>query len=305
MKSLQHHSADSPLFRKAGIFAFLAILLVVLSALEKSEGSALGEYDLFQQVGDVRRYEGETLSYDISFLWFDKAATATVSFYKKGDHYESLLIAETKGFVGWFTSYRKHVYRATFDIMENGKRLRSHKFEREVIIGSSKDRTIHHMDYTTLTRRWFHTKTDSGVITADEKGSEEIPAGITYDDILTAFYNFRNSAYGKPVKGSTYKINTIPEKGVKEISVIIKSEKEEEEIRAQLGREKGDELLLDVIVPKEIFKTKTGELLFWSSKHYIPLSTTVVEYIMLGDLHADFVKRTVEKSFVPIVDMSK
>lgn len=310
MKTQRHIKIYSQIFYKINIIAFMVVFLLMASDLETTEGFghtkfALGEYDSFQQEGDIRRYEGETLSYDISFLWFDKAATATVSFYKRGNYYEALLIAETKGVVGWFTSYRKHIYRSTFDVLENGKRLRSNKFEREVIIGTAKDKTIHQINYTTRTHRWTNQKSDSGAITSEEKGSEDIPEGITYDDILTAFYNFRNSAYGKLVKGATFKINTIPEKGVKDISVIIKSEKEEEEIRSQLGREKGDELLLDVIVPKEIFKTKTGELLFWSSKHYIPLSTTVVEYIMLGDLHANFVKRTVDKSFVPVVDLTK
>ena len=89
------------------------------------------------------------------------------------------------------------------------------------------------------------------------------------------------------------------------LSVHIKNQKEEDEIRTAMGRKKGDELLLNVIIPKEIFKTNTGELLFWSSKHYIPLSTTVVEYILLGDLHANFAKRAIEKSYVPAVDISR
>ena len=50
-------------------------------------------------------------------------------------------------------------------------------------------------------------------------------------------------------------------------------------------------MLLNIIVPKEIFKTETGELMVWSSKHYVPIETTVKDYILLGDLHARFTHR--------------
>ena len=55
-----------------------------------------------------------------------------------------------------------------------------------------------------------------------KKKIQDIPEGVNYDDILSAFYNFRNSAYGKLEKGSTYTISTIPKKGHKTISVEIK-----------------------------------------------------------------------------------
>ena len=58
-------------------------------------------------------------------------------------------------------------------------------------------------------------------------------------------------------------------------------------------REKRDELLFNIIVPKEIFKTETGELRAWISKHYVPVETTVKDYILLGDLHAKFTRREV------------
>jgi hypothetical protein len=54
---------------------------------------------------------------------------------------------------------------------------------------------------------------------------------------------------------------------------------------------KGDEMLLNIIVPKEIFKTETGKLMVWSSKHYVPIETTIKDYILLGDLHARFTHR--------------
>jgi hypothetical protein len=63
--------------------------------------------------------------------------------------------------------------------------------------------------------------------------------------------------------------------------------------------EKGDELSLNVTIPKKIFKTKSGALHVWGSKHYVPLSITVMEYILLGNLRANFAKRVVDKSYIP------
>ena len=93
------------------------------------------------------------------------------------------------------------------------------------------------------------------------------------------------------VKGKKFIIKTIPEKGHGEIFVHILSEHDQEKYRLAEERKKGDEMLLNIIVPKEIFKTETGELMVWSSKHYVPIETTIKDYILLGDLHARFTHR--------------
>ena len=256
-----------------------------------------GEYATFQPKGDIRRFLGETLSFDISFLWFENAAEATVGLYEKNGVLYSVLEAKTKGFVGFFTAYRKHVYIATFDVIDNGTRVRSKKFEREVTIGDQIEQTQNYFDYDNHIN-WWHSYVNNEKI---ESGSRDIPKGINFDDILAALYNFRNSVYGPLNKDAKFVINTIPEKGVDTLSVHIKGAKEEEEFRQHEGRAKGDELLLQVIIPKEIFKTENGELLFWSSKHYVPLETTVKNYILLGDLHAKFRKRDVKKTKCPLL----
>ena len=38
---------------------------------------------------------------------------------------------------------------------------------------------------------------------------------------------------------------------------------------------KGDEMLVNITVPKEILKIETGELMVWSSKHYVPMATII------------------------------
>ena len=252
--------------------------------------SAMGEYKNFLPTGKVTRFGGETLYYDISFLWFENAASAKVSFFEKNGKYFSVLEASTKGFVGFFTAYRKHFYKTEFEVIDNGRKLRPIAFLRKVTIASNEETTRHKFDYSHRLHTWDKFENEEKI----ESGQNEIPPDSAFHDILTAFYNIRNSAYGKLEKGKKFIIKTIPEKGHSEISVHILTEHDQEKFRLEEERKKGDEMLLDVIVPKEIFKTKTGKITFWSSKHYIPIETTVKDYILLGDLHARFTQREVQ-----------
>ena len=249
----------------------------------------LGKYIGFEAKGDITRFEGETLHYDISFLWFENAASAKVQFLKKRNRYFSTLEASTKGFVGFFTSYRRHFYKTEFEVIDDKKSLRPISFLRQVTIGEHAEITRHEFNYTQKKHTWSKFVDDKEV----ETGINDIPNHNGFHDILTAFYNVRNGSYGPLSKGNSFKIKTIPEKGHDEISVHISSKEEEEKFRTNEGREKKDELLLNIIVPKEIFKTKTGELMVWSSTHYIPVETTVKDYILLGDLHAKFTRREI------------
>lgn len=259
----------------------------VTHAAKSAKATTLGEYTRFLPAGQITRFSGETLYYDISFLWFKNAASAKVSFFKKNGKYFSVLEASTKGFVGFFTSYRKHFYETQFEVIDNGKKLRPKTFLRQVIIGSQVEGTRHHFDYTKRLHTW-EKHLDGEKI---ETGQEEIPSDSAFNDILTSFYNARNSVYGKLKKGMQFKIKTIPEKGHDEISVHIWSGQDQEKFRIEENREKKDEFLVNINVPKEIFKSKTGELMVWTSKHYVPVETIVKDYILLGDLHARFTHR--------------
>ncbi len=243
--------------------------------------NAQGEYPSFIPKGDIRRFAGETLTYDIDFLFFEKAATAKVRFYKYQGKYFATLSAKTKGVVGFFTNYRKHYYKSSFDIVDEGRRVRTTKFERDVILGEEKERTVHFLDYTARTHFWFLFSKGE----LKTRGTEHIPDEVIYDDILASFYNLRNGVYGDLKKGETYKIDTVPEKSMKRITTYISTEKEQEKFRVNESRTKNDELLMKVTVPKDVFKTETGELVFWASNHYIPTETTIKDYLLLGDLH--------------------
>jgi hypothetical protein len=43
----------------------------------------IGKYPSFKARGEITRFKGKTLYYNISFLWFDNAAPAKVQFLKE------------------------------------------------------------------------------------------------------------------------------------------------------------------------------------------------------------------------------
>ena len=239
-----------------------------------------GEYESFTPAGDIRRFAGESLIIDISFLSLFNAAKANVSFHEKGGTYYAILESETKGFVGFFTAYRKHRYKSTFEVVDNGRRLRTKKFEQEITTGKTVEKATYIFDYANKVTWSFEYKNGKMI----KENQRKLPEGFSFEDILATFYNFRNSVYGKIQKQAKYNLT---DQGIKKIAIYISGEEE----ARQYGKENGhkvseDELLLKAVIPKEVFKTEKGELMFWVSKHLIPLETTVKDYILLGDLHA-------------------
>jgi hypothetical protein len=259
----------------------------------------LGEYPSFTATGDISRFAGEKLYIDISFLWFENAAKAEIGLYKNKDgSFYSILQAETLGFVGFFTSYRKHVYRAEHQIIEGGRRLRTTRFVREVTIADEVEKSINVMNYETRVNKWYKFLNEQLV----SKGSREIPPNAQFDGILAAFYNFRNGVYGPFKEGADYSIHTIPEKNTAEFKVHVLSSEERSTLNQIEG--KGDSYSLRVTIPPEIFKTSNGELQFWSSKHLIPIETIVEDYFMLGDLHAKLNRREMNPPIIEFPQLS-
>lgn len=280
-------------FKGIGLFVLMVIVRFPLEAQSNPKDFITsGHFASFQPEGDIRRFVGETLYFDISFLWFKNAASASVGFYEKNGSYYATLDAKTKGFVGFFTAYRHHIYQTNFEIIEGGKRVRAKKFMRKVIEGGNVERADHFFDYQAREHQWSEYNNENLV----ESEKEDIPPGTSFDDVLTAFYNFRNGAYGPIRKGEKYTIKTIPEKGQDEITIHVREMAEENNARKEEARQPGNDLLIDIVVPKSIFKTESGKIRLWASSHYIPLESTIKDYIFLGDLHAVFNRRVDQRS---------
>tara|TARA_B100000315_G_scaffold252973_1_gene290842 strand:+ start:10071 stop:11111 length:1041 start_codon:yes stop_codon:yes gene_type:complete len=227
-------------------------------------------------------FDGEKLIYDISFLWFKNAAEGITIFQQEKEGCVARLTAETKGFIGFITGYIKHFYVSHMKMVGQELGLRPYLFEKNIIYQKREEKTITSLDYENRIRSWSTTK--KGKIT--EEKSEPIPLAIVYYDILSTLYNFRTSYYGEIQKGKDFLINVIPEKDESIIHIHVGTREEELKFKKEENIEDSEGYFLIVKIPKEIFKTKEGEVLIWGNKNLMPLNVIVRDYIGFGDVRA-------------------
>ena len=132
---------------------FLGSVLVPLSA-NSSDTISDGEKKNNKNISD---YSGEKLIFDISFLWFTNAAEGSMLLEKNGNEYIANLKAETKGFVGFFTGYIKHLYVSHMKVVGKKKGLQPYLFEKNVNFRRKKEKVITTLDYKTRTMPWYKT----------------------------------------------------------------------------------------------------------------------------------------------------
>lgn len=229
----------------------------------------------------------EKVQYDISFLWFSKAAVGTLEFVKEGDGYRATLQAETKGFVGFFTSYRKHTYISYLSYLPELGKFRAYRFERYVTIKNREEKTITNLDYRTRTISWKDYK--SGALM--EEKSDPMPGSVDCEDVLSALYNFRMGVFGPIVRDRSLQIKTIPEKGASTIDVKIASLEEAYRSKGMFGEGFNENMFhIKLKVPKEIFGSKRGDVDIWVDDQIIPVQGIVKDYIGFGDIRGTLMR---------------
>ena len=223
----------------------------------------------------------ESLYYDIGFLWFKKAAEGKITFKKNNNdsNYTAVLEAETLGFIGFITSYRKYLYISHLRYDENLNRLISTKFERIEIVGNKIWQSVNLIDYENNKINWRSTFMQKLL----KETLEEIPPDTIYDDILSALFNFRFGFLGSIEKGKDYIVKGIPDKGIVDYSIHVSLPEEEISTKKKLGIENGDGYMLLIKVPRTIFKSK-GIVWIWFTDNLLPLTATVEDAVIFGDI---------------------
>lgn len=231
------------------------------------------------------------MEYEISFWFLRRVAIAKMSFTRLPEKglYAATLQGETVGLAGWLSRYRIDSYRAVMEEVEGGRRLRSISFEEFVKVGSKTRRNIHHFDHEK--RMWVHeTSRRNGTMRRFE---HRIPDGKRYDDFVTASYNFRYQVYGPVERGKKFTVPTFPRKGANSYEIRLASE-DEEEARKNLENPGADSaFFITLVLDPEVVYSKDGIIEGWLSNDLYPLTGTIKDAILFGDVTGRLVKRTV------------
>jgi hypothetical protein len=173
--------------------------------------------------------------------------------------------------------------------IDGGRRLRALSYEEDVTIGNKLRRKISLFDYQR--RKWIKVRRRrDGAMGRTE---EDIPPGVTYDDFLTASYNFRYGVYGEIERGRKYSVTTFPRKGPSTYEVIVAGKEEEEEKRRRSDKPKeGKEFFVKLYLDPEITHSKEGLIEGWLSKEGHPLEGAIKDVFFYGDVKGTLIKNS-------------
>ena len=237
-------------------------------------------------------FVGEALVYRLSFRLFKHIADAEFYFGEAdgpGRYYAELNV-ETKGVIGWISQRRQHIYRSEFELVNEGKRLRSLYHKQGIFTWERADISESWMDYKKMKQRWRATKKGEVI----EEDSRDIPAGETFEDVLSAFYNFRSGVFGEIVKGKRYRITSIPTKGITHFDARVATNGERKDLKGKGERDFESDYMITVDIPPEIFDSKTGDGKIWFNGNMIPVAGLIEDIkglgAILGNLHKVTIK---------------
>lgn len=268
------------------IAAVFLCALLLLPSPRRAEGAAPG--------AAAPLPPEETYTYDIDFFFLKSVAEGTIRLRRVSRlGYRAELVAETRGIIGFLTSYRKNQYISEMDYDPGRGRFFARRYTKAIHRGKNISKTTMEIDAESRAVRWATFYNDK----LREKGSEPIPSGVSYEDLLSAFFNFRRGALGSLEKGSRFTIVTLPaydipkgerEEGeslARDFEVRVADPATELSYRKSYGRTGEPGLLVFVKVPKELFGQETGEVRVWFNPALTPVSATVERAYYFGDVH--------------------
>jgi hypothetical protein len=259
------------MMQRIAALSTLLLLLVPLAPAQAQTGVRQGAIDALI---------GESLHYDMSFLWFERLAVGFIEFLPTADPAVYLLRMEarTRGLAALFTSNRIEKFETIVDIGSHGQlRPLSHSSHRITGSGDSiSQRTVRYtFDYQAGTIRYERIK--NGKVHEDE-WFDLNPAEPVYD-VVSAFYNLRLGYFGIPGTDKIL-IPTFHHRGEQEIVVepVEKMRSAENLFFGDGGR------LCRVLMDPAIFDTHSRDVLL-SFDEQMRLDKGIIKRVIgLGDL---------------------
>jgi hypothetical protein len=232
----------------------------------------------------VASFCGERLAYEVTVLFFRRAAVSQLSLEPAADagRYLARLSVETKGFAR-LLDRRRHVYTSLLAPCEGGRRWCPRRFVSDLTGAGGREVTTVEVD--PLRGLISLTTERGGVVT--EVDRRPVQPGAHYDDLLSAFYNLRAGVYGPIERGRRYEIATLPMDGTTHLTVHVLAGKDEAQARRKYRT--GDDGFLVAVGARKGTSREEGEMVVWFSADLVPLGGVVRNYTGFGSLQGRLV----------------
>jgi hypothetical protein len=256
------------------------VLPVLLLCLAAPGVRAAGEEDP-PEARPIDLMLGETLSYDVSFLWFRRLAEGTISLRPgpQPGQYVALLEARTLGLTAFLTRHRIERIETLMELGPEGL-LRPLLHQAHTIKGEGESRheRIRSYRYDHNARTVFYRNWKTGQAASERRYPMEKP-GPVYD-ILSAFYNVRAGRFGALTRGRHVAIPTFTRRGTED--VVVARVAEQEQLRQSYFPPQS--LLCKVLVNPETFGTRGRDIFVQFDERMVPQRAVVKNVIGLGDV---------------------
>ena len=229
----------------------------------------------------IRTLVGESLLYDISFLWFDHLAEGSLSLSEGEDPDTFLVVLEAKtlGIAAFFTRDRVAKYQTLMKIGPDGLLIplwhSSHTIRGK---GAARREKITRYEFDYSAEQVLYQKIKDGRTYADQVYPLDQKTQLF--DILSALYNLRLSFYPK-LKTGEILIPTFHRKGPQDI-VITPLKKASHKDNKFFN---ADPLQYRILVDPEVFGTKGRDILASFDRQMRPAKGIIKNVIGLGDVH--------------------
>lgn len=231
----------------------------------------------------IQALVGESLQYDISFLWFDSLAEGSIQLFAGEDAGTFLVVMEAKtlGVAAFFTQDRIEKYQTLMKLSSSGL-LQPLWHSSHTIRGKGASRsekiTRNTFDYVAGQVRYQKIKNDK--VSTDEWYAMDKDRPLF--DILSALYNLRLGFYGNP-RQDTILIPTFHRKGTQDIVV--------EPLPDLKNMDKkffaNDAVQCRILVDPSVFGTKGRDILASFDDKMRPHKGIIKNVIGLGDVRGE------------------
>lgn len=261
---------------------FPLLLVALLCSGAAADQQLTSDYPSLHRPPDpLEKMVGESLTFNVAFLWMDHLADARLTFDrgKRPGTFRAELEASTRGFAAFVSHNRVQTYMSLMELEPDG-RLRSLVHEAHTYKGKGKHRRD---SFTRLTfdygkHQVHYQKFNDGVLTGNHlypmKGDKPL------NDALTAFYAFRAGQWGALAPGRRYVIPTFNRKG--KAQIVVQTLSSGQSPAPNFFPSTG--LLCRVILDPEVFDTGGGAVYVWFNKDGRPARGIVEDVLGMGDV---------------------